>query len=560
MRVCFLFFLFFVFDATCNEMDKAKNNGIEFSNKESIGTLEAMREPQELFTTSGFSEEAADLIRNGDATKSPLYTFLKSKEVRDNQSDKHFDENEAFIIRSEEIIENPYVHIDSQLSESVEEVGAKYEMVKCQKPADAYPLSYTRSLQLQVQHVPEKKVKSCKGHSQLSKRYKKREGAEDVLSGVKRHYSSNPQIKSWKAYIIKHYHVYSEWVHIDNSSSCDSFEEKIIQNQGVQEISQTWTSEDPNIERIASGPECSKIEVVCLDKNDTKIVNGLSVSKPCWKEMHLFLCKSLQEDSCFALKSKRCELIKELCIESSLAKGFCKVWERHFRCSSSFKQYRASLVGDSGIYALDGQAFDDSYEESSSFTDVITKLSVFDEIHKEIQASGKNVDDITIFGGSGFRCKKSVLNHAFYDCCTSLKGMAMSAGLRDKCSAEEQTLSQRKENGLCHYVGKYDEKEFGIKKSTVEMFCCFPTKLSRVLHEQGREQLNRGWGSARSPNCTGFSYEEISQLDFSKIDLEEVFEDKIKSLPDIEEKLNAFETRLQDVQSSMQRAKLQRSS
>jgi conjugal transfer mating pair stabilization protein TraN len=92
------------------------------------------------------------------------------------------------------------------------------------------------------------------------------------------------------------------------------------------------------------------------------------------------------------------------------------------------------------------------------------------------------------------------------------------------------------------------------------MFCCFPTKLSRVLHEQGREQLNRGWGSARSPNCTGFSYEEISQLDFSKIDLEEVFEDKIKSLPDIEEKLNAFETRLQDVQSSMQRAKLQRSS
>lgn len=62
-----------------------------------------------------------------------------------------------------------------------------------------------------------------------------------------------------------------------------------------------------------------------------------------------------------------------------------------------------------------------------------------------------------------------------------------------------------------------------VKKRTS---CCFSSKLGRIFHEQGRPQLSAfgldgGWGSARQPNCRGFTPEEFQSLDFSSIDLSE---------------------------------------
>ena len=71
---------------------------------------------------------------------------------------------------------------------------------------------------------------------------------------------------------------------------------------------------------------------------------------------------------------------------------------------------------------------------------------------------------------------------------------------------------------------------WGVKKRTSEprpaqVFCCFSTKLARILHEQGREQLRITWGKADSPECRGFSLAELHQIDFTKIDLSDAIED-----------------------------------
>jgi hypothetical protein len=56
-------------------------------------------------------------------------------------------------------------------------------------------------------------------------------------------------------------------------------------------------------------------------------------------------------------------------------------------------------------------------------------------------------------------------------------------------------------------------------------FCCFGNKLSRILQEQGRRQLGLGWGSPAAPDCNGLTPEQLSRIDFSRIDFSEFYDD-----------------------------------
>jgi conjugal transfer mating pair stabilization protein TraN len=46
-----------------------------------------------------------------------------------------------------------------------------------------------------------------------------------------------------------------------------------------------------------------------------------------------------------------------------------------------------------------------------------------------------------------------------------------------------------------------------------------------VIQDQGRAQLGLDFGSPQSPNCTGFTVDQFSKLDLSKMDFAEVFAD-----------------------------------
>ena len=88
----------------------------------------------------------------------------------------------------------------------------------------------------------------------------------------------------------------------------------------------------------------------------------------------------------------------------------------------------------------------------------------------------------------------------------------------------------------CHYVGDYCYKKyfFGCVQQA-KGYCCFNSKMARIIHEQGRPQLTTfqpdgAWGTGKSPNCRGFTPEEFQALDFSRIDLSEYFEDVQKDL------------------------------
>ncbi len=88
------------------------------------------------------------------------------------------------------------------------------------------------------------------------------------------------------------------------------------------------------------------------------------------------------------------------------------------------------------------------------------------------------------------------------------------------CRKSEKELRKRRTALTCVEIGKYCSKrvKVGPAKICVEeskSFCCFNSRLSRILQECGRPQIGKTWGSAKSPDCSGFSMEEFQRLDFS---------------------------------------------
>lgn len=83
-------------------------------------------------------------------------------------------------------------------------------------------------------------------------------------------------------------------------------------------------------------------------------------------------------------------------------------------------------------------------------------------------------------------------------------------------------------SGLCHEVGTYCKKKWlGSCVQKAVSYCCFNSKMGRIIHEEGRAQLKSfgDWGSTQDPICRGFSPEEFRALDFSRIDMSEYYED-----------------------------------
>ncbi|VAK79317.1 putative conjugative transfer protein [Enterobacter cloacae] len=108
--------------------------------------------------------------------------------------------------------------------------------------------------------------------------------------------------------------------------------------------------------------------------------------------------------------------------------------------------------------------------------------------------------------------------------------------LMKACDQTSMETAMQAGSGYCHEIGTYCKKKIPllgcVQKAT--SYCCFNSKLARIIHEQGRPQLKNfsGWGDAGSPQCRGFSPDEFQALDFSKIDLTEYVEDMVKKATD----------------------------
>lgn len=107
------------------------------------------------------------------------------------------------------------------------------------------------------------------------------------------------------------------------------------------------------------------------------------------------------------------------------------------------------------------------------------------------------------------------------------------------CDEEEGRLAMQEGARLCRPVGTYCSSCIRVLGRCVSCItyttnkCCFNSVLARIINEQGRLQIGKGWGTARSPDCSGFTIAQLQRLDFARMDLTEFYASIVPNLPDV---------------------------
>ena len=276
-----------------------------------------------------------------------------------------------------------------------------------------------------------------------------------------------------------------------------------------------------NCSSLSTNGQCRKVQdKQCIEGYETRMINGLSVTKACWKWQTRYSCGGSSQSDCAKIQSRSdCRFSHETVLSRD-SNGTPTYTEKVFTCKGSAR-FAPNKTVCSSSYGFAGIKENVVRPQSKDFAGAATFLNVLQRASKDKDVKVKNV-----FLGMERSCSKTLASSLFFNCCSD-DGLLTAIGLVH-CSPEAVDLQNRLQRGQAKYVGSYCKNSIpiiGICLQKVKSYCVFKSKLARIIHEQGRAQLGIGWGGAAAPNCRGFTLLELRQLDFSKIDLSEFLED-----------------------------------
>ncbi|ALR22986.1 MULTISPECIES: conjugal transfer protein TraN [Sphingobium] len=311
---------------------------------------------------------------------------------------------------------------------------------------------------------------------------------------------------------------------------------------------------------------------VCTDSDpQTRIINGVPVTQPCWAWQTNYTCNEItQGNDCGELDDKpECSYVRDECIDDEddpdYTPGACKVSQKVYRCpvpttaTDDPKQY----VCGNDVYCINGDCETIEREASTEFKDALVALHALGQAGEEFDE-----ENFTVFSGERDTCHKPVFG--LVNCCAGKTSGLLTAGAGAAaiaggptaiaalatpfltmflCSTDEKMLDIKDRMGFCHKVGTYcSSSVLGICKTKRTAYCCFESKLSRILQEQGRIQLNKPWGKPKKEQCQGFTIDEFSRLDLSVMDFTEVYSEFVDAakLPDEVSTLSEIQDKIQD--------------
>lgn len=318
---------------------------------------------------------------------------------------------------------------------------------------------------------------------------------------------------------------------------------------------------------------CSLEASICIDSEPaTRLVDGISVTQECWGKSNTYQCTTIGSgNDCADLEGNaQCSFLRRECIDDEEDPAYnpasCQLYENIYRCpvpggeSAGDKQFICG--GD--VYCINGDCEPIVREASSEFKDALVALHSIDQAGKEFDE-----ENFTVFSGKRETCHKPVFG--LINCCAGKTSGLLTVGAGAAalaggpaaiaamatpfltlfaCSQDEMKLDIKDRMGFCHKVGTYCSSSIlGICKTKRAAHCCFESKLSRILQEQGRIQLNRPWGKPRKEQCNGFTIEEFASLDLSVMDFTEVYSefmdaaklpDEVQTMTDIQQRIQGY--------------------
>lgn len=260
--------------------------------------------------------------------------------------------------------------------------------------------------------------------------------------------------------------------------------------------------------------QCTRIQRTCQVPGGTKVLDGVSFTEPCWVYQDSYQCGTGKASiSCQALRSQGCQLISRTCLQK--AGGLCLNSEDTYSCSQKTCTGKTNICAGN-VFCVDGQCYEKkpTQETAADFAKAGSELAAAGEAAHSASKPGTIPD--AIFSGQMMRCSNDALGLS--NCCR-MHGWGQDIHLLH-CSAQEKKLGTLREKGYAVSLGDYcSHKVLGVCVQHKQSFCVFGGVLAKDVQFQGRDQqLGISLGSAEQPNCRGLTPDELSRIDFDRID------------------------------------------
>jgi len=285
-------------------------------------------------------------------------------------------------------------------------------------------------------------------------------------------------------------------------------------------IVETWRDER-SCNTLEANEMCFAQGETCIDASpQTRMIDGVAVTRACWAWRRDYTCyRYVPWQDCDALEaSPGCAVTSEQCITEETP---CRTFERVYTCPLPEEEDgKQQYICDGNISCIDGSCETIQRVPNDEFKDAVVALNALGQADKEFDPA-----TLRLFTGERETCSSKVFG--VLNCCRG-KGFPLIPGISLLvalgCKAEEILLHERDAQGLCAYVGTYcSDKFLGVCLTKKKVYCCFESKLTRILQEQGRRQLNKPWDKPKREQCLGFTAYEFAQLDLSLMDFSEVY-------------------------------------
>jgi conjugal transfer mating pair stabilization protein TraN len=282
-------------------------------------------------------------------------------------------------------------------------------------------------------------------------------------------------------------------------------------------------------------PTSALVRDQCLNDQPQPLTdqNGQTVSLPppgdepaasCWQREQEWTWETPVPDTCDPYRSNpACRQIDLACLALSATGQDCQQWQATYQCdgapvctrTETVRRCRSCGTPDSPIpFCTEAPGPGDR-----NLPDLFRTASYLQMLTDAKQDF--DPDHLQLFAGTARGCTYSGFGGFFENCCSDDPDKLFGS-----CPDEARRLAEDRKQKKAHYVGTrcIEWIRFLIGKKCVrheQVYCSFKSQLARIVEEQGRGQLGRGWGSADSPDCRGFVPDELTRLNFAEMDFSE---------------------------------------
>ena len=395
------------------------------------------------------------------------------------------------------------------------------------------------------------------------------------------------------------------------ANTCTPFETKAINAATPPDGVATPASLVLPVISTTTTDQCTRTKSACVDGPSTKIIDGIAVTRECWKYDNVFDCATLQASTtCNDPSLGKCSQAGPIdCLVKDGA-GHCLTAKADFNCKTAEAVYGPALNCGAATFCPGGSCYDATAPKDVDFAQAVTMLEAGREAARYLDPN-----KLKVFVGYDNRCIKKLFG--LVNCCKgggtsasasfnnlsvaasavgsvgkaafstyaydalfttdapnlviqgfeALFGTGLDSGLAAviagdisveafmislvpgpwtiamlviqfsgilDCPKEAQVTAMKRDANLCHAMGDFcSSTVLGTCQEQTQTFCCYPSRLAKIINEQGRTQLGQSWGTAQIPSCGGFTIAELQGLDFASMDLSEFYAEIAPTLPDL---------------------------